>query len=235
MIVWAVRAGVLLALLIPASALAAGEASPGETLYGEHCASCHGFAGRGTSSRGPSLRGVGAAAADFYLTTGRMPISHPTDVPTRTRPAYSAAEIDRIVAYVASLGGPAIPVPHPEQGDLSEGMHAFTAQCAGCHQITGRGGILPTTGSPALLSATPTQIAEAVRVGPYLMPRFAARQLSDHELDSVIRYLQSVRSPSNAGGLGIGNTGPVPEGAVGWLVGALSLAVVARALGKGRP
>jgi hypothetical protein len=66
------------------------------------------------------------------------------------------------------------------------------------------------------------------------MPRFSKAQLSDRELDSVIRYVQSTRSPDNAGGLGLGNTGPVPEGAVGWLVGALSLAVVARVLGKAR-
>jgi ubiquinol-cytochrome c reductase cytochrome c subunit len=114
-------------------------------------------------------------------------------------------------------------------------MHLFTAQCAACHQIAGRGGILPTVGSPSLLSATPRQIAEAVRIGPYLMPRFGKGELSDRELDSVIRYVQSTHSLKNAGGLSLGNTGPVPEGAVGWLVGALSLVVVARVLGKARP
>ena len=229
----ALLVGALLALAMPVPPVVAATRSPGETLYGQHCAGCHGFAGSGTSSRGPSLDGAGAAAVDFYLTTGRMPLSHPKDVPTRKRPAFSPADIDRIVAYVASLGaGPAIPVPHPASANLAEGMHAFTSQCAGCHQITGRGGILPTTGSPSLSDATATQIAEAVRVGPYLMPRFGTRQLSDRELDSIIRYVLSVRSPTNAGGLGIGNTGPVPEGAVGWLVGMLSLVVVARVLGK---
>lgn len=232
---WALAGSLLLVLLVAPTAEAAGARAPGETLYGEHCASCHGFAGRGTASRGPSLRGVGAAAADFYLTTGRMPLSHPRDVPTRKRPAFSPAQIDQIVSYVASLGGPRIPEPQPADGNLAEGMHAFTADCAGCHQITGRGGILPTTGSPSLAAATPTQIAEAVRLGPYLMPRFGQSELSDRQLDSVIRYIQSTRAPDDAGGLGIGNTGPVPEGAVGWLAGAFSLVVVARVLGKGRP
>jgi ubiquinol-cytochrome c reductase cytochrome c subunit len=233
-----VKAALLLctiAAMLVGTTQAVAARSPGETLYGLHCASCHGFAGRGTSSRGPSLRGAGAAAADFYLTTGRMPIAHPRDVPTRRRPAFSPSQIDQIVRYVSSLGGPAIPTPQPSRGNLAEGMHAFTAQCAGCHQIAGRGGILPTVGSPPLRSATPTQIAEAVRIGPYLMPRFSEDELSNRELDSVIRYVQSTRSPTDAGGLGLGNTGPVPEGAVGWLVGALSLVAVARVLGKARP
>jgi ubiquinol-cytochrome c reductase cytochrome c subunit len=228
-------AGGLLALLLAGPAAAAGPASQGETLYGQRCAGCHGFAGRGVPERGPSLRGVGAAAADFYLTTGRMPLAHPRDVPTRSRPSYTSRQIDAIVRYVASLGGPAIPRPDPARGSLAEGMHVFTSSCAGCHQITGRGGILPTTGSPSLLEATPVQIAEAVRTGPYLMPRFGRAELSDQQLDSVIRYVESMRSPKNAGGLAIGNTGPVPEGAVGWLVGACSLVLVTRLLGKGRP
>lgn len=204
-------------------------------LYGQRCAGCHGFAGRGVAGRGPALQGAGAAAADFYLTTGRMPLAHPTDVPNRETPSYTPAQIDALVRYVGSLGGPAVPQPDPESGSLAEGMHVFTASCAGCHQITGRGGILPTAASPSLLDATPTQIAEAVRVGPYLMPRFGKRELSDRQLDSVIRYVRSLRSPDNAGGLGLGNTGPVPEGAVAWLIGAGSLLVVTRMLGKGRP
>jgi ubiquinol-cytochrome c reductase cytochrome c subunit len=228
-------AGAILALLAGPAAAHATAPSSGATLYGEHCGSCHGFAGRGMPARGPSLRGVGAAAADFYLTTGRMPLAHPRDVPVRRKPAFRPGEIDALVAYVATLGGPAIPRPDPARGDLAEGMQAFTANCAGCHQIAGRGGILPTTGSPALLAATPTQIAEAVRIGPYLMPRFSRGELPDRQLDSVIRYVQSLRSPDDEGGLGLGNTGPVPEGAVAWLVGACSLVVVARVLGKARP
>ncbi len=52
-----------------------GSAGEGESLFREECASCHGFAGEGVDGLGPDLRGAGAAAADFYLRTGRMPLA----------------------------------------------------------------------------------------------------------------------------------------------------------------
>src|SRR3954464_7034242 len=58
------------------------------TLYREDCAVCHGGDGGG-SERGPSLVGAGRASLDYYLSTGRMPISEPDEVPTRHHPRYS--------------------------------------------------------------------------------------------------------------------------------------------------
>ena len=85
---------------------------------------------------------------------------------------------------------------------------------------------------PSLGQATPTQIAEAVRLGPYLMPRFSDREIDQHDLDSLTAYLQSTRSPSSPGGWGIGLIGPVPEGMVAWLIGLAALLVVARLIGE---
>src|SRR4051794_18023823 len=50
-------------------------ADPGaaRTVYLRDCAVCHGADARGTSF-GPSLQGVGRAALDYWLTTGRMPL-----------------------------------------------------------------------------------------------------------------------------------------------------------------
>ena len=42
---------------------------------------------------------------------------------------------------------------------------------------------------PGLQHATALQIAEAVRMGPYLMPRFDAAQIDQHQLDSLARYV----------------------------------------------
>jgi ubiquinol-cytochrome c reductase cytochrome c subunit len=204
----------------------------GRVLFANGCASCHGEDLRGRSGLGPSLRGAGAAAADFYLSTGRMPLADPTDEPDRAQPAYKRADIDALVAYVGSFGGPGIPRVDPGRGDLAKGMEAFTERCAGCHQIVGRGGIVTGAAVPALDDATPTQVGEAVRVGPYLMPQFSARQVDPATLNAIARYVQSIRHPDDRGGWGIGNLGPIPEGMVTWFLAMGVLLAVARLIGE---
>jgi ubiquinol-cytochrome c reductase cytochrome c subunit len=203
----------------------------GRVLFAQGCASCHGEDLRGRSELGPPVRGAGAGAADFYLSTGRMPLADPTDEPERTQPAYPRGDIDALVAFIGSFGGPGIPRVDPARGDLAAGMRQYTEHCAGCHQIVGRGGIVTGAAVPALDDTTPTQLAEAVRVGPYLMPRFSARQLDQATLDSIARYVQSIRHPPNRGGWGIGNLGPIPEGMVAWLLAMTVLLGVARLIG----
>jgi ubiquinol-cytochrome c reductase cytochrome c subunit len=204
----------------------------GRALFATGCASCHGEDLRGRPGMAPSLRGAGAAAADFYLSTGRMPLADPTDQPLRTQPAYPRADIDALVAYVGSFGGPGIPRVDPARGDLAKGMEAFTEHCAGCHQVVGRGGIVTGASVPALTKATPTQVGEAVRIGPYLMPQFNAQQIDPATLNAIARYVQSIRHPDNRGGWGIGNIGPVPEGMITWFLAMGVLLFVARAIGE---
>jgi ubiquinol-cytochrome c reductase cytochrome c subunit len=72
---------------------------------------------------------------------------------------------------------------------------------------------------PPLQGYTNAEIAEAVRIGPYLMPKFSSSQISDAQLNSIIKYVQSQNHPYNRGGWGIGNIGPIPEGLVTWLIG----------------
>jgi ubiquinol-cytochrome c reductase cytochrome c subunit len=204
----------------------------GRSLFAQGCASCHGEDLRGRPGMGPSLRGAGAAAADFYLSTGRMPLADPTDQPERTQPAYPRADIDALVAFVGSFGGPGIPRVDPARGDLAKGMATFTEHCAGCHQVVGRGGIVTGASVPALDDATPTQVAEAARIGPYLMPKFSERQIDPATMNAVARYVQSIRSPDDRGGWGIGNLGPVPEGMVTWFLAMAVLLGVARVIGE---
>jgi ubiquinol-cytochrome c reductase cytochrome c subunit len=216
----------------------------GAQLYAANCSSCHGIGGGGVvnppqegvgdvKGQGPALTGVGAMAADFYLRTGYMPLETPDEQPYRSRVLFSDHQIDAMTAYIASLGkGPAIPDPHPERGTLSDGLHLFTEHCAGCHQVAAAGGYVTDKRVPPLQDATSTQIAEAVRIGPYYMPKFSSKDISDDELDSIVAYVNHSKHPTDRGGWGIGHLGPVPEGIVTWFLGALALIAMCVIIGK---
>ncbi len=221
----------VLALVVAQPATAA-DARHGRELFVDGCSSCHGLDAKGVHGAGPSLVGAGAAAADFYLSTGRMPLDTTGDEPVRSKPSFTRSQIDDLVAYIGSLGGPKIPSIDPAKGNLSQGLHAFADHCAGCHQIVGRGGVVTGGFSPTLLDATPRQVAEAVRVGPYLMPPFNAHQIDDRELASIARYVEWTKHPDDRGGWGLFQIGPVPEGMVTWFLAIVALLLVSRAIGK---
>jgi ubiquinol-cytochrome c reductase cytochrome c subunit len=204
----------------------------GFTLYQQSCSSCHGIALQGTPGTAPSLRRVGAGPVDFYLSTGRMPLEQPREEPLRNTPAFSRPQIDALIAYISSFGGPAASTANPANGNLALGFRVFTLNCAGCHQIVARGGITVDAQAPDLQEATPQQIAEAVRMGPYLMPHFDANQIDQHQLDSLARYVLWTRHPDNSGGWAIYNIGPIPEGMVAWFIGLAALVLVARLIGE---
>ncbi len=204
----------------------------GRALFVSSCAACHGISAQGIDGRAPSLHGVGALAADFYLQTGRMPLPSPRAQPLRTKPAFGQPQIRALVAYVASFGGPAIPSVQPRRGSLPEGERLFSLSCAGCHTIEGQGGIVTGAVVPSLNQATPTQVGQAIRIGPYVMPRFGEGELSNAQVDSIARYVQSIQHPEDRGGWGIGRIGPIPEGMVAWLLAAASLLLIARLIGE---
>jgi quinol---cytochrome-c reductase cytochrome c subunit len=227
----------LAALACAAAAVALWASPPGATaqqggraLFASACSACHGSDARGVAGKGPSLVGTGAASADFYLETGRMPLSDPSAEPVRGEPAFTRAQRRALTDYIASLGGP--PIPAVGRGDAHEGFAAFRDHCAGCHSITARGGVAPPGAAPALQQATATQIAEAVRVGPYLMPRFDEHQIDDAQLNAIVAYVLAQRHPDDRGGWGIGNIGPIPEGLVAWLLAGTALLIVARLIGE---
>jgi ubiquinol-cytochrome c reductase cytochrome c subunit len=229
------RRALALALLLALPG--AASAANGTQVYGQYCLKCHGPNGTGQArpspTIGPSLQGVGARAADFYLRTGYMPLKRNGLQPRRSRLLLSERQIQALIAYVASLGhGPAIPTPHPEHGNLSVGQQLFTERCAGCHQIVARGGYITHGVPPPLGDATARQIAEAVRIGPYVMPRFSPKEISNAQLDSVIAYVQWTKHADSPGGWSLGRIGPVPEGLVTWFFGAAALVAVCLLIGR---
>jgi ubiquinol-cytochrome c reductase cytochrome c subunit len=244
--------------LLAAGSASAGSSTPkkglaayGYHLYGEYCVTCHGAnaggrlnqsstssgagAGRAQGQQGgvgPSLQGVGALAADFYLRTGYMPLRHIGLQPRREPLFFSNHQIRALVAYVASFGGPPIPKPKPALGDLSQGLSLFTEHCAGCHQVVAQGGVVTGALPPSLVHATPLQVAEAVRIGPYVMPKFSQRDLSNRQLDSIVRYVEFTKNPDRSGGWALGFLGPVPEGLVTWFLAIPVLIVFCLVLGR---
>ncbi|MEU3415137.1 MULTISPECIES: cytochrome bc1 complex diheme cytochrome c subunit [unclassified Streptomyces] len=232
--------GGLYAAFAPAGKAQADESSQsltikeGKKLYEVGCASCHGTGGQG-SSDGPSLVGVGAAAVDFQVGTGRMPAatSQGAQVP-RKKPIYTQAQIDQLAAYVASLGaGPSVPTKQqygPDGADIAKGGELFRTNCAQCHNFTGKGGAL-TRGkfAPTLEGVAPKHIYEAMQTGPQNMPSFPDTTMSEKNKKDIIAYLNAVNGDKteNPGGLELGGLGPVSEGLFGWIFGLGTLIAVA--------
>lgn len=218
----------------------AAHASPqrGEELYRMNCASCHGEGGEG-STRGPSLLEKSSADIHFMLDTGRMPAANVWEEESHKQPAFSYADIDAIVAYVHSFSShPDTSLPIVQGGDANRGRLLFAANCAQCHGAGAQGA---STGydivAPSLLHATVFQVAEAIRAGPLHMPKFGRDVLSDRDVDDIARYVNTLQTNRegersvNAGGMSLGDVGPVAEGLIGWLVGLGVLILFVRFIG----
>jgi ubiquinol-cytochrome c reductase cytochrome c subunit len=205
----------------------------GKSLYAANCARCHDARGQGIRDQGPSLKDAGALAADFYIRTGYMPLNDPQAQPWRTRVLFTEGEIRSLVAYVASLGhGPPIPTPQWRTASVPAGKKLFTDHCAGCHQIAIAGGVMPDARIPSLNQATPRQIAEAVRQGPYLMPKFSPKAITPTQLNDIVAYVQYAKHPDDRGGWAIGHLGPWPEGLVTWLLAGSVLVALCTLIGR---
>jgi ubiquinol-cytochrome c reductase cytochrome c subunit len=223
--------GALTSPVTPAQAAEEGGAvrELGASLYLQNCASCHGPSGEGAEA-GPSLVGVGAASADFYLRTGRMPVGAPGQQPRRQDPLFDEEEIQALVAHVAGLGeGPGIPQVSAG-GDLQRGWELYTANCAACHAATGAGNAVGGGfAAVGLGAATSTEVAEAMIVGPGVMPRFDWERADQ---DAIIAYVEFLRDSPTPGGAPLGGVGPVGEGFVAVVIGLTLLVLVARFVGR---
>jgi len=212
----------------PASAAVPGTVSPqtiaqGRALFVDSCSSCHGVNAQG-SSQAPSLVGVGAAAVDFQVSTGRMPLKETGPQAPRKPVTFSPQQIHALAEYVASLGGgPAIPSDAEVStagANTALGQSLFITDCAQCHNFSGAGGAL-TYGkyAPALTQSTNRQIFEAMLTGPEAMPVFPNTTITPAQKRDIIDYITRVRAEPNPGGFSLGRVGPVTEGIVGFLAG----------------
>lgn len=209
----------------------------GEDLFAANCATCHGLDLQGLTDAesgdliGPSLIGVGAAAVDFQVSTGRMPMAM-SGPQAQVKPVqFTEEQILALAEYVASVSpGPAIPDEQWLDGStvtaegLAEGGEVFRTNCAMCHNVAGAGGAL-TEGkyAPALTGVSEAAIYEAMLTGPQNMPVFNDDNITPQEKANVIAYLKYMETSPSVGGLTLGSLGPVSEGLFVWIavIGAL--------------
>jgi ubiquinol-cytochrome c reductase cytochrome c subunit len=206
----------------------------GQKLFQSACSSCHGLQGQGVQGSGPSLIGVGAAAVDFQVGTGRMPAMQIGPQVQAHPVAYSQDEIDAMAAYVGSLGpGPDIPDPSKYAVDpkdatsVSNGGVLFRTNCSQCHNVVGAGGAL-TDGkyAPSLKQTDPKHIYEIMLTGSQQMPVFGDSVMSPQDKKDIIAYLLNTRTEAGSpGGLDLGGIGPVSEGLFAWTI-VLGLLIV---------
>ena len=240
--------GSLYAAFAPAQAQqaesSAAQVAKGRELFLVGCSFCHGQNGEGVRTLdgnqiGPPLVGVGAAAVDFQVGTGRMPMAQPGAQAPRKKPTYSDEEIAALAAYVASLGpGPAIPKPEDysiegmsdqeREEAIVRGGQIFLTNCTACHNFEGSGGAMPRGGyAPEIRGVDPKYVYEAMLTGPQAMDSFSNGVLPPEDKRAVIAYLESIEENPDYGGFGLGGLGPVSEGLFAWLVGLGSLVAFA--------
>src|ERR1700728_423105 len=80
------------------------EIAKSQQIFNQTCSSCHGLQAQGTSVA-PSLIGVGSAAVDFQVSTGRMPAKALDAEQPEAPRKLTVAQTRAVAAYVQSLGG----------------------------------------------------------------------------------------------------------------------------------
>jgi ubiquinol-cytochrome c reductase cytochrome c subunit len=224
------------ALLSPASAETEqadqSTVAQGRALFLVGCSSCHGEHGEGIVTKrgtqyGPPLAGVGAAAVDFQVGTGRMPMARPGPQAAVKEVLYSEDEISALAAFVASLApGPAVPsqsqydIKGIDNESVVRGGKFWRTNCTACHNFAASGGALPGGKyAPSLKGVSERHIYEAMLTGPQQMPVFSDGVLKPDEKRDVIAYVKSIQGAPNYGGTSLGSLGPVSEGLAAWVIG----------------
>lgn len=204
------------------TSFSANDAEEGGKLFAANCATCHGMGASG-SKDGPSLVGVGAAAVDFQVGTGRMPMQMNGPQAYKKPAQFNEEQTRQLAAYVASLGaGPSIPDAHvlDGQGDAANGGELFRVNCAMCHNAAAAGGAL-TRGkfAPALSGVSEKHIYEAMVTGPQNMPVFSDANVGPEGKRDIITFLKQIEANGSPGGADLGALGPVSEGLFVWIAG----------------
>ncbi|GHJ45045.1 putative ubiquinol-cytochrome c reductase cytochrome c subunit [Catellatospora sp. TT07R-123] len=206
-------------------------AQAGQALYDTSCISCHGNNAQGVDGRGPSLIGVGSAAVEFQVETGRMPAARQEAQAERKQPQFTSDQSRQLGAFIQELGGgPQLPAGEDfaSKGDVSRGGELFRINCSSCHAFSTGGGALSSGKyAPTLSESTDRQLYAAMLTGPQNMPVFGDTELTPQDKYDVIAYVRALQDDQDPGGWGLGRFGPVTEGLAIFLVGVVALVFAA--------
>lgn len=203
-------------------------AEEGKKLYDTSCISCHGNNAQGVTDRGPSLIGVGSAAVEFQVNTGRMPATRQEAQIERKPPKFDANQARQLGQYIQELGGgPEVPFDGddmPGKANIAHGGELFRVNCSSCHAFSAGGGALSSGKfAPPMDESTDRQIYAAMLTGPQNMPVFGDNQLSPQDKYDIIAYVQNLNTDTDPGGWGLGRFGPVTEGIAIFVFGMVVL------------
>ncbi|MCL6480835.1 MAG: c-type cytochrome [Firmicutes bacterium] len=188
---------------------------PAERLYRMYCFACH---GEGTYGRWekvflrfiPAIRGpLAVTATRRYLETqiaqGRpgtqMPPWHSQAGGLLPEEIAALAEYLRSTAAASPARATAGGTAAVGRGDAARGQVLFLRSCAGCHGVSGTGGVAPELAHPVFLQAADDAfLASTIRNGrpQTAMPAFqrpGSAGLSDAEIVDLIAFLRSLATP----------------------------------------
>jgi ubiquinol-cytochrome c reductase cytochrome c subunit len=212
-------------------------AQQGQALYNNSCITCHGRNAQGVTDRGPSLLGVGSAAVQFQVGTGRMPMTQQEAQAEEKPPQFDQTQTAQIGEYIQELGGgPQLPDGSltddisTDPAALAQGGQLFRKNCTSCHGYGGAGGALSSGKfAPSLWGAKAQTIYAAMLTGPQNMPVFGDNELTPDQKREIITYITTqLQQNKDPGGLfNLGRYGPATEGLAIFVVGITILVFAA--------
>lgn len=215
----------------------AADLREGERLFNTRCTSCHGMSLQGTA-QGPPLIGIDIQNVDFELRTGRMPAPVPFEQEMHKLPYFPPRQVRDIVSYVMSKsdGNKLLPsvTLRSDNETIETGRDVYVEHCEQCHAATGHGNAVDYADvAPSLMDATPQDLADAVRYGPDVMPKFGPNVIDQRRLDALASYVWYLQHAQyNPGGMPLANWGPVSEGFMAWTFGIGLLVLLVRRIGS---
>jgi cytochrome c oxidase cbb3-type subunit 3 len=132
----------------------------GMVSFRANCAYCHGIDARG--ARGPDLTGVFASHSEeglFRLVRRGVP---GTEMPPASV-FLQEPDTWKTLMYLRTLSVP--PAAEPPRGDAANGQKIYSARCASCHRVDGRGGVLGPDLSRIGIARTRAALVRQIRGG----------------------------------------------------------------------